>query len=530
MEVELPEGLEKIERNTFSRCRNLEIARISSTVREIGEYAFQDCCRLKAIDLPQGLVQIGKGAFAGCRLLETIRISPLIQTIEVEAFSQCDSLTELILPPNLLEIKDCAFENCKSLASVDFPSSLRVIGKSSFKGTGLTELNLPDSVEYCGPFEHCKFPNLRLPPLITKFDMGTSEGRTISLEVPENIEQIIIPCHEHSLLNGLRNVAFPVGCTFVRGGTILEVLDNRLLRRLDGLPVHKICHYHSYHDAGTSIRDLKRAIHPWSTKTRPGKLSDVGKLQDTVGMTPLHILACSTKHHLEMYQLLVEKYPENLVTKDQWEDIPLLYALWCNAPSKIVEFLVESYKVYHPDYTIDWKRMLETLISFGAPHPRVQFLMEMHELLFPEQKLDVKYVVQKLAYGKDNEFVELPEESFRFLLRSSISKRLDSLNVRQWRSILEKQVSVMRFLPFGLYDRKLELYNLLNVFEYLKEVSTLLELALWNATMADRLPKNKKAKIDDQHSCRYQCRINCGSEIVVPNVLPFLWRGFDGPE
>ncbi len=68
------------------------------------------------------------------------------------------------------------------------------------------------------------------------------------------------------------------------------------------------------------IRDLKRAIHLWCTKTRFGKLSDVGKLQDIVGMTPLHILACSTKHHLEMYQLLVEKYPENLVTKDQWED------------------------------------------------------------------------------------------------------------------------------------------------------------------------------------------------------------------
>ena len=65
--------------------------------------------------------------------------------------------------------------------------------------------------------------------------------------------------------------------------------------------------------------------------------------------------------------------------------------------------------------------------------------MEMNELLFPEQKVDVKYVVQKLAYGKDHELVELPEESFRFLLRSSIKKRLDSLDVRQWRSILENK-------------------------------------------------------------------------------------------
>ena len=84
--------------------------------------------------------------------------------------------------------------------------------------------------------------------------------------------------------------------------------------RFDGLPIHKICYYHSYHDDDKNILDLTCGIHPWSTMTRCGKLNDIGNQQDAVGITPLHILACSTKYNLQMFQLLVEKYPENQVT------------------------------------------------------------------------------------------------------------------------------------------------------------------------------------------------------------------------
>ena len=38
--------------------------------------------------------------------------------------------------------------------------------------------------------------------------------------------------------------------------------------------------------------------------------------QDCLGMTPLHILACSTVQNIEVYIVLVTKYPEALVTED----------------------------------------------------------------------------------------------------------------------------------------------------------------------------------------------------------------------
>ena len=45
-------------------------------------------------------------------------------------------------------------------------------------------------------------------------------------------------------------------------------------------------------------------------------LDPTGNEQDCLGMTPLHILACSSIHNLELYRLIVENYPANLITED----------------------------------------------------------------------------------------------------------------------------------------------------------------------------------------------------------------------
>ena len=74
---------------------------------------------------------------------------------------------------------------------------------------------------------------------------------------------------------------------------------------------------------------------------------------------------------------------------------------------------------------------------------------------------------------------------------------------------------------------KLEYYE--SEYQKLKEMTSLLELALWKAKMDDsRLDHgettgggNKKMKID-QSDFRLHCRINCGANHVVENVLPYL--------
>ena len=56
--------------------------------------------------------------------------------------------------------------------------------------------------------------------------------------------------------------------------------------------------------------------------------------------------------------------------------------------------------------------------------------------------------------------------------------------------------------------------------DLLIEAATILELALWNSKL-----KNKDARRDverDEQKRRVDCRVNCGSDIIIPNVLAFL--------
>ena len=49
------------------------------------------------------------------------------------------------------------------------------------------------------------------------------------------------------------------------------------------------------------------------------KLNPMDNQQDCLGITPLHILTCSSVHDLEVYRLIVENYPANLITQDKWD-------------------------------------------------------------------------------------------------------------------------------------------------------------------------------------------------------------------
>jgi hypothetical protein len=115
--------------------------------------------------------------------------------------------------------------------------------------------------------------------------------------------------------------------------------------RFHGLPIHKIIYYQSYHQGLLQI--LVAAI---------GQLDPTGNQQDCLGMTPLHILACSSVHNLELYHVIIDNYPTNLTTEDRWGALPLLYAFWGAAPTAIIQFLLESYRSLYPDHVFNWTR------------------------------------------------------------------------------------------------------------------------------------------------------------------------------
>ena len=542
-EVELPEGLIRIESGAFQGCETLERINIPSTVEEIGDHAFFGCEKLDEIVLPDRLQRLGEYAFAYCKSLKRINIPPNIETIESSVFFGCYSLTDIALPEGLREIGWDAFSRCESLVSVTLPSSLKVIGKEAFEGCErLNAVHMHDNIETIDEkaFKGCNITRIRVPPHMAEVNLSILGTTTIlgsntcfvSLELPENTSQI----KGYTDLS-VRNIAFPANCTInaIGLGNLKDLrvvfsgakndttISEALQHRFDELPIHKICYYQSYYDNETNMQSLKREINPWTTKP-PGQLNLMGKEQDCLGMTPLHILACSTKSTIQMYQLLIDKYPETLIVKDKWGDIPLLYAIWCNAPSEVIDSLVESYKSLHPDYEFDWSGMILTLVKRRVPLANIQTLINTQHQISPDYNYNMQGIVLQLV-AHDTNRANLynpytPIETFRYLLQVSISEKLASLAVERWREELEDSINA---LPKKAKNRDRDtnaVYDRLAAYESIKEGTSVLELALWKAKIDEGC--NKKAKVDEDVRCRDQCRISCGADIIISNVLPYL--------
>ena len=177
----------------------------------------------------------------------------------------------------------------------------------------------------------------------------------------------------------------------------LEEIINELQHRFDGLPIHRLVYYHSYHQG--VLQNLIAAINLRSGQRRilRSKLDLTGNQQDCLGMTPLHILACSSVHDLEVYRVIVGNYPTNLITEDRWGALPLLYAFWGAAPTEIIQFLLESYRSLYPDYEFNWTMMVDTMGRTDTPKESIENLLHFKQMHFPEQPLDWGYLLDKFA-------------------------------------------------------------------------------------------------------------------------------------
>jgi len=97
-------------------------------------------------------------AFNGCNNLRSVHISDLATTIPSYCFSNCKKLTNFVFPFNCTLVGTLAFASCEALEQIVFNNSITNIGSYAFMSTGLTSVNMPDSIvivqEYC--FYDCK--------------------------------------------------------------------------------------------------------------------------------------------------------------------------------------------------------------------------------------------------------------------------------------------------------------------------------------------------------------------------------------
>jgi hypothetical protein len=201
----------------------------------------------------------------------------------------------------------------------------------------------------------------------------------------------------------------------------LEII-RELQHRFDGLPIHRLMYYLSYNHG--VLQNLIAVIN-----MRSGHMDPTGNQQDCLGMTPLHILACSSVHNLEVYRLIVEKYPANLITEDRCGALPLLYVFWGAAPAQIIQLLLERYQSLYPNHTFNWTMMLETMgRCCDTPKECIEKILRVQQMHFSEQPIDWGYLLDKFANNSLHlSFSSLFTERMKFLVMYGMSSRVQSL-------------------------------------------------------------------------------------------------------
>lgn len=154
--VNLPEDskLEVIDNAAFSETGITEMN--LSSVKKIGDSAFNYCHDLESVTLGNQLVSIGEAAFLSSGI-QRIDIPDSVTSIEEYAFGYCNKLAEVRIGNQLAYIAESAFVHC-GLTSVTIGNQIKKIGKSSFAwNETLEEVDVPKSVteiEY-GAFKNC---------------------------------------------------------------------------------------------------------------------------------------------------------------------------------------------------------------------------------------------------------------------------------------------------------------------------------------------------------------------------------------
>jgi hypothetical protein len=235
--------------------------------------------------------------------------------------------------------------------------------------------------------------------------------------------------------------------------------------------------------------------------------------------------------------MLIEKYPENLITEDSGGSLPLLHAFWNNAPCEVVQLFVERHRTLFPAHVLDWVGMVDTVGRAYAPGRSsaalacVKTMLSTQKKAFPDHYIDWQKAVTEWASqdthrASDREAQKFHHLAFKELVIFSISDRVNSLSVKKWRHEI---LGIAERLPWFVFYRQKStemIYSKLSHYEHMdqmKEAASVMELALWK----DRINLMLNDENKEMGSCRKQpdvhaCRIRCGADIVVPNVLRFL--------
>lgn len=168
---------------------------IEKGVETIGKSAFEYCTALSDVALPNTLSEINDYAFYHCESLEKISLSRAMYTTGWSSF-EGSGLRTVTVPEGIRTIGERTFACCTQLTSVSLPSTLEYIEMGAFMDcSALTSLKIPDGVDtvYGSSFAYCtSLETVELPAGLKEIDSFLFLNCTSlrSITVPEQVTQI----------------------------------------------------------------------------------------------------------------------------------------------------------------------------------------------------------------------------------------------------------------------------------------------------------------------------------------------------
>lgn len=167
---------------------------------------------------------------------------------------------------------------------------------------------------------------------------------------------------------------------------------------------------------------------------------------------------------------------------------------------EVIRNLVRVQQVYFPDYSIDWDTIIENTFNPVMDDPPCK----------------------SIALAK--------RETFHTLFQLSISDRIERIRVKQLRDDIkhiECYSSNDEYAETTISKRRAYIADIeLKLAQYgdeqhrLLEATSMLELIMWKSKI--NANEEYKRTLDESSNAREQFRVNCGANVVIQNVLPYL--------
>lgn len=400
--------------------------------------------------------------------LASVHFEEGIQVIGGEAFLGCSALKNLSLPLTVNSAGAGVFAECTNLAQIDISKTrLSVIAARTFQNCyNLRKILLPKTVGDLGDeaFQCC----MQLVSVEIFQGQGLSRIGIMCFEGCESLRNLSLGGCSDDLVIG--EDAFEACESLIDCVHGEEDLIKTLKNRFVGLELHNLCYGHALKSQNELSRELA-SIDSFSISQ-----------QDAFGMTALHLMAMATSPSLFLCEALLERNTSDLLVENEWGDRPLQEACACGAPLELIQLLVEKLITAFPEETPDWLSLI-------------------HE----------------------SDHIE----TIQYLVHKSIDEKINGLGLERWRRTVLDSLNDIGSAPRAnsmIHYNRNELTGKTRIVQQIGhihhkldrllrlETLSILELSIWKCKMA-----NSPSGLD-----RATSRIQCGVEVLMKNVVPFM--------